>query len=151
MLPSLRGGSLQCPASLSRHINWHRQHNKPSVTSHQLISDSCIDTQTPTLLTPPLNSHHLSQLTPPQPNLSLLLCCCHRSLRDFGLGKSSIAEGGLGLFTLVGGLAAVALLVWVKGTALRKGRPYQATLEFPLACGITVGTPVSCDSVVCRV
>jgi len=49
----------------------------------------------------------------------------------------------LGLFTLVGGLLGVGLLVWIKGTALRKGRPYQATLEFPLACGITVGTPVS--------
>jgi hypothetical protein len=67
-----------------------------------------------------------------------------RSLRDFGLGKSSIAEGGLGLFTLAGGLVTLGLLAWVKGTALRKGRPYQATLEFPLACGITVGTPVSC-------
>lgn len=66
-----------------------------------------------------------------------------RSLRDFGLGKSSIAEGGLGLFTLAGGLVTLGLLAWVKGTALRKGRPYQATLEFPLACGITVGTPVS--------
>lgn len=64
-------------------------------------------------------------------------------MRDFGLGKSSIAEGGLGLFTLVGGLLAVALLAWAKGTALRKGRPYHATIEFPLACGITVGTPVS--------
>lgn len=67
----------------------------------------------------------------------------YRSLRDFGLGKSSIAEGGLGLFTLAGGVVLVALLAWAKGTALRKGRPYQATLEFPLACGITVGTPVS--------
>lgn len=54
-----------------------------------------------------------------------------------------MAEGGLGLFTLVGGLIGVALLAWAKGTALRKGRPYQATIEFPLACGITVGTPVS--------
>lgn len=66
----------------------------------------------------------------------------YKSLRDFGLGKSSIAEGGLGLFTLAGGVVLVALLAWAKGTALRKGRPYQATLEFPLACGITVGTPV---------
>jgi hypothetical protein len=39
----------------------------------------------------------------------------------------------------------VGLLAWARGTALRKGRPYQATLEFPLACGITVGTPVSYD------
>jgi ABC-type transporter Mla subunit MlaD len=54
-----------------------------------------------------------------------------------------MAEGGLGLFTLVGGLMGVALLLWAKGTALRTGRPYQATIEFPLACGITVGTPVS--------
>lgn len=54
-----------------------------------------------------------------------------------------MAEGTVGLFTLVGGLAGLGLLIWAKGTALRKGRPYQATIEFPLACGITVGTPVS--------
>jgi hypothetical protein len=52
----------------------------------------------------------------------------------------------VGLFTLVGALVGVALLLWVKGTALRKGRPYSATLEFPLACGITVGTPVRAEA-----
>lgn len=65
-----------------------------------------------------------------------------RSLRDFGIGKSSIAEGGVGLFILLGGAAAIGLAAWAKGTALRKGQPYMATIEFPLACGITVGTPV---------
>lgn len=70
------------------------------------------------------------------------LSSLYKSLRDFGLGKSSMAEGTLGLFTLMGGLTGVALLLWVKGTALRTGRPYQATIEFPMACGITVGTPV---------
>eukprot|EP00775_Hariotina_reticulata_P007426 gene7426-7635_t len=79
--------------------------------------------------------------SPPPPQTGFL-SSLYKSLRDFGLGKSSIAEGGLGLFTLVGGLLAVALLAWAKGTALRKGRPYHATIEFPLACGITVGTPV---------
>eukprot|EP00878_Enallax_costatus_P002541 GHUV01002723.1.p1 GENE.GHUV01002723.1~~GHUV01002723.1.p1 ORF type:complete len:393 (+),score=111.51 GHUV01002723.1:299-1477(+) len=66
----------------------------------------------------------------------------YKSLRDFGLGKSSMAEGTAGLFTLVGGIVGLGLFIWAKGTALRKGRPYQATIEFPLACGITVGTPV---------
>jgi len=66
----------------------------------------------------------------------------YKSLRDFGIGRTSIAEGGLGLF-LAGGLAvAVGLAAWARGAALRTGRPYTITLEFPLACGITVGTPV---------
>eukprot|EP00877_Chromochloris_zofingiensis_P010286 jgi/Chrzof1/5510/Cz16g05270.t1_TGDG2 len=70
------------------------------------------------------------------------LSSIYKSLRDFGIGKSSIAEGGVGLFILLGGAAAIGLAAWAKGTALRKGQPYMATIEFPLACGITVGTPV---------
>lgn len=76
------------------------------------------------------------------PNLLATYEFAHRSLRDFGLGKSSMAEGTVGLFTIAGGVAALGLFLWAKGTALRSGRPYQATIEFPLACGITVGTPV---------
>jgi ABC-type transporter Mla subunit MlaD len=51
-------------------------------------------------------------------------------------------EGGVGLFVAMGGAVAVALIMWAKGSAMRKGSPYQATIEFPLACGITIGTPV---------
>lgn len=66
----------------------------------------------------------------------------YRSLRDFGIGRSSITEGSLGLFLLFGGALGAALIMWARGSALRKGQPYLATLEFPQACGITVGTPV---------
>ncbi len=48
----------------------------------------------------------------------------------------------MGLFIALGGAVAVALIMWAKGSAMRKGSPYQATIEFPLACGITIGTPV---------
>lgn len=44
----------------------------------------------------------------------------------------------MGLFLLAGGAAGVALVAWARGNALRTGTPYQATIEFPLACGITV-------------
>ncbi len=45
----------------------------------------------------------------------------------------------MGLFVLAGAGAAVALVAWARGNALRTGTPYQATIEFPLACGIQVG------------
>lgn len=65
-----------------------------------------------------------------------------KSLRDFGVGKKSIWEGGVGLFVLLGAGACIGLINWARGSALRKGHPYLATIEFPQACGITVGTPV---------
>lgn len=37
---------------------------------------------------------------------------------------------------------AVALASWARGNALRTGTPYQITVDLPLACGITVGTPL---------
>ncbi len=61
-----------------------------------------------------------------------------RSLSDYGIGRKSLLEGGVGLFLLAGGAAGVALVAWARGNALRTGTPYQATIEFPLACGITV-------------
>jgi hypothetical protein len=48
-------------------------------------------------------------------------------------------EGGVGLFVLAGSAAGVALVAWARGNAMRTGTPYKATIEFPLACGITVG------------
>jgi len=45
---------------------------------------------------------------------------------------------------IVGGAAViVGMLVWASGARVFKsGRSYQAIIEFPRACGITVGTPV---------
>lgn len=65
-----------------------------------------------------------------------------RSLQDFGIGRSSMSEGGVGLFVAIGSCMAVALVAWARGTALRTGTPYQMTIELPVACGVTVGTPV---------
>ncbi|KAA6424956.1 MAG: ATP-binding cassette superfamily [Trebouxia sp. A1-2] len=66
-----------------------------------------------------------------------------RPLRDFGLGKSSLWEGGVGLFIFAGIGFALMLITWARGGQLgRRGKGYQAVLEFPLACGISTGTPV---------
>lgn len=65
-----------------------------------------------------------------------------RSLTDVGIGTRSLAEGAVGLFIIVGIGFSVALIAWARGSALRKGHPYMATIQFPQACGITVGTPV---------
>lgn len=66
----------------------------------------------------------------------------NKSLQDFGIGARAWSEGGSGLFLLVGAGAILSLVAWAKGTAMRKEKPYLATVEFPQACGITVGTPV---------
>ena len=65
-----------------------------------------------------------------------------KSLQDFGIGKNSLKEGGVGLFVLGGCAAAFALVAWARGNAMRVGTPYQLTVELPVACGITIGTPV---------
>ncbi|XP_072960707.1 protein TRIGALACTOSYLDIACYLGLYCEROL 2, chloroplastic isoform X2 [Typha angustifolia] len=64
-------------------------------------------------------------------------------LSDFGFGRRSIWEGGVGLF-MVSGAAVLALtLAWLRGFQLRsRFRKYQAVFEFSQACGICVGTPV---------
>ncbi|KAG1663370.1 hypothetical protein FOA52_007107 [Chlamydomonas sp. UWO 241] len=67
---------------------------------------------------------------------------CGRALQDFGIGKTSFKEGGVGLFVLAGGAAALALVSWARGNAMRTGTPYNLTVELPLACGVTIGTPV---------
>ena len=64
-------------------------------------------------------------------------------LGNFGFGKRSMMEGGVGLFMIAGAFAMALLLSWIKGVAVRSGTSkYQATIEFTQACGITVGTPV---------
>ena len=65
-----------------------------------------------------------------------------RSLQDFGIGFKGLREGGVGLFVLGGLTASVFLLNWARGNAMRTGTPYKMTIELPMACGITIGTPV---------
>lgn len=64
-------------------------------------------------------------------------------LNDFGFGRRSIWEGGVGLF-VVSGTALLALsLVWLRGYHFRSQfKKYRAVFEFSQACGICVGTPV---------
>ncbi|CAM0911605.1 unnamed protein product [Alopecurus aequalis] len=64
-------------------------------------------------------------------------------LGDYGFGKRSVWEGGVGLF-MVSGAALLALaLAWLRGFQLRsRFRKYSAVFEFSQACGICVGTPV---------
>eukprot|EP00232_Nephroselmis_pyriformis_P027851 CAMPEP_0182868296 /NCGR_PEP_ID=MMETSP0034_2-20130328/9225_1 /TAXON_ID=156128 /ORGANISM="Nephroselmis pyriformis, Strain CCMP717" /LENGTH=403 /DNA_ID=CAMNT_0025000691 /DNA_START=119 /DNA_END=1330 /DNA_ORIENTATION=+ len=66
-----------------------------------------------------------------------------RPLLDFGFGKKSMWEGGVGLFVISGVGMAVLLIGWMKGLSIAaRSKGYQAVVEFPLACGISVGTPV---------
>ncbi|XP_058109674.1 protein TRIGALACTOSYLDIACYLGLYCEROL 2, chloroplastic [Magnolia sinica] len=66
-----------------------------------------------------------------------------RPLSDFGFGKKSVWEGGIGLFVVSGAVLLALSLVWLRGFQLRsKFRKYQAVLEFEQACGICMGTPV---------
>lgn len=64
-------------------------------------------------------------------------------LSNFGFGKKSIAEAGVGLFMMAGAVLLAFTVVWLKGFQLRsRSKKYQAVVEFSQACGITVGTPV---------
>ncbi|XP_058099224.1 protein TRIGALACTOSYLDIACYLGLYCEROL 2, chloroplastic-like isoform X2 [Magnolia sinica] len=64
-------------------------------------------------------------------------------LSNFGFGKSSIWEGGVGLFFVSGAVLFALTLVWLRGFHLRSRlRKYEAVLEFTQACGISKGTPV---------
>lgn len=62
---------------------------------------------------------------------------------DFGFGRRSIWEGGVGLFLVSGTVLLALSLVWLRGFQLRsKFRKYLAVFEFSQACGISSGTPV---------
>ena len=66
-----------------------------------------------------------------------------RPLSDFGFGRRSIWEGGVGLFLVSGAVLFALSLAWLKGFQLRsKFRKYVAVFEFAKACGICTGTPV---------
>eukprot|EP01025_Chloroclados_australasicus_P034030 TRINITY_DN3484_c1_g1_i1.p2 TRINITY_DN3484_c1_g1~~TRINITY_DN3484_c1_g1_i1.p2 ORF type:complete len:390 (+),score=24.42 TRINITY_DN3484_c1_g1_i1:46-1170(+) len=63
-------------------------------------------------------------------------------LRDFGFGRRNIWEGGVGWFVITGIGLFFALIAWARGANLRTTRGYQIIVQFPNACGISVGTPV---------
>ncbi|GKV39194.1 hypothetical protein SLEP1_g47002 [Rubroshorea leprosula] len=66
-----------------------------------------------------------------------------RPLSDFGFGRRSIWEGGVGLFFVSGTVLLAISLAWLRGFQMRsKFRKYQAVFEFAQACGICTGTPV---------
>ncbi|KAL8130548.1 hypothetical protein V2J09_019703 [Rumex salicifolius] len=66
-----------------------------------------------------------------------------RPLSDFGFGKRSIWEGGVGLFLVSGTVLFVLTITWMRGFLIRsKFRKYSAVIEFSQACGIATGTPV---------
>lgn len=66
-----------------------------------------------------------------------------KPLSDFGFGKRSVWEGGVGLF-LVSGAALLALSwAWLRGFQMRaKFRKYQTVFDLSQASGICTGTPV---------
>ncbi|CAN1146497.1 Protein TRIGALACTOSYLDIACYLGLYCEROL 2, chloroplastic [Linum perenne] len=66
-----------------------------------------------------------------------------KPLSDFGFGRRSVWEGGVGLFLVSGAVLLALSLAWLRGFQLRsKFRKYHAVLEFTQACGICTGTPV---------
>ncbi|CAH9131436.1 unnamed protein product [Cuscuta epithymum] len=66
-----------------------------------------------------------------------------RPLGDFGFGRRSIWEGGVGLFLVSGAVLLALSLAWLRGFQLRsKFRKYMAVFEFEHASGICTGTPV---------
>ncbi|GKA99915.1 protein trigalactosyldiacylglycerol 2, chloroplastic [Tanacetum coccineum] len=66
-----------------------------------------------------------------------------RPLSDFGFGRRSIWEGGVGLFLVSGTVLLAVSLVWLRAFQLRsRFRKYLAVFEFSQACGISTGTQV---------
>lgn len=66
-----------------------------------------------------------------------------RPLNDFGFGRRSIWEGGVGLFIVSGTVLLALSLAWLRGFYFRsKFRKYMAVFEFEQASGIRTGTPV---------
>ncbi|KAJ6370492.1 hypothetical protein OIU76_028718 [Salix suchowensis] len=66
-----------------------------------------------------------------------------KPLSDFGFGRRSIWEGGVGLFLVSGAVLVALSLAWLRGFLLRsKFRKYLAVLEFSQASGICTGTQV---------
>ncbi|KAL6546186.1 Protein TRIGALACTOSYLDIACYLGLYCEROL 2, chloroplastic [Orobanche minor] len=66
-----------------------------------------------------------------------------RPLHDFGFGRKSVWEGGVGLFLVSGAFLLAFSLAWLRGFQLRsRFNKYLAVFEFDQASGICTGTPV---------
>ncbi|KAH6756883.1 trigalactosyldiacylglycerol2 [Perilla frutescens var. hirtella] len=66
-----------------------------------------------------------------------------RPLSDFGFGRKSVWEGGVGLFLVSGAFLLAFSLAWLRGFQLRsKFNKYLAVFEFDQASGICTGTPI---------
>jgi len=63
-------------------------------------------------------------------------------LRELGIGRRSLWEGGVGLFLMIGVGVFWMCISWVKGWHIGSQKTYQAHIEFPFAYGIQSGTPV---------
>lgn len=64
-------------------------------------------------------------------------------LSNFGFGKRSVWEGGVGIFIISGAVLLSLTVSWLKGYQVRgRMQKYQAVVEFSKANGIRVGTPV---------
>ncbi|MCO5568168.1 hypothetical protein L7F22_021864 [Adiantum nelumboides] len=64
-------------------------------------------------------------------------------LSNFGFGKRSVWEGGVGIFIISGAVLFTLTVGWLKGYQVRsRTQKYQAVIEFSKANGIRVGTPV---------
>lgn len=66
-----------------------------------------------------------------------------RPLGDYGFGRRSVWEGGVGLFLVSGAVLLALSLAWLRQFQMRsKFRKYLAVFEFAQASGICTGTPV---------
>lgn len=66
-----------------------------------------------------------------------------KPLSDFGFGKRSVWEGGVGLFIVSGATLLALSWAWMRGFQMRsKFRKYQTVFELSQASGICTGTPV---------
>lgn len=64
-------------------------------------------------------------------------------LSNFGFGKRSVWEGGVGLFVISGAVLLSLTVAWLKDYQVRsRTHKYQAVVQFSKANGICVGTPV---------
>lgn len=66
-----------------------------------------------------------------------------KPLQDFGFGRTRLWEGGVGLFMITGVALSFVIWGWIQGLLnFARKNSYQAFIEFPVACGIQVGTNV---------
>lgn len=64
-------------------------------------------------------------------------------LSDFGFGRNSVWEGGVGLFLVSGTILFVLSMAWLRAFQINsRFRKYTAVFEFAQASGISTGTPV---------